>query len=308
MRYALLACAAMLAVNVSASADTITIGGVTHDNVLVREGEQTYFVQFASDGDLKSYAKSEVSDFSPSADPGERASLLAQWKEARGLPARPQPEAPAVPKLSTSASVMPQPVDLKRGSEGATEGARARKGSPGGPLGAQLKAYLRPKGLDYRVKDNVLYVSTPERLRTMPYDEPVTRVYRYENLSQTLPKIVVNYQAQLAGGGYSGGSSYSNSGSSYGGSSGGYGGGYGGGQSNYGGNSNRGGYGNNNTGGGYGGNRGGGGGGGDITAISNISQLFTNIDDRIVGETPAVISMGIQYLNPYAPGTEPVGY
>jgi hypothetical protein len=33
------------------------------------------------------------------------------------------------------------------------------------------------------------------------------------------------------------------------------------------------------------------GGAGGVT-FSNIAELFTNIDDRLVGETPAVIGMG----------------
>ncbi len=45
-------------------------------------------------------------------------------------------------------------------------------------------------------------------------------------------------------------------------------------------------------GGGFGGGGQGGFGGGTVQ-ISNISQLFFNIDDRMVGETPAVIGMSV---------------
>jgi type II secretory pathway component GspD/PulD (secretin)/tetratricopeptide (TPR) repeat protein len=91
-----------------------------------------------------------------------------------------------------------------------------------------------------------------------------------------------------------------NTGSSFGGSSGGFGGsqgGFGGSQGGFGGGS-QGGFGGGSQ-GGFGGNRGGGQGGNDVTSMSNISDLFTNINDSLVGEIPA--SQFIVGLN--QPGT-----
>ena len=104
------------------------------------------------------------------------------------------------------------------------------------------------------------------------------------------------------GGGGLGGGGFGGSSGGFGGSSGGFGGGGfgggglggggfgGGGQGGFGGGG-QGGFGGGGQGGfgggGQGGFGGGQGGGGDVTAVSNISQLFTNISDALVGEIPA---------------------
>ncbi len=143
-----------------------------------------------------------------------------------------------------------------------------------------LDATLRPMGLGYEVHDGYVFVSTPERLRTEVSEPLQSRAYQLRNGgSDTLPKIVLRNPAQVYGGGGYGGARGQYGAGGYGGyggargqyGAGGYGGGYGGG------------------GGGYGGYGGGMRGGPDVTAISNISDLFTTIDDRQVGEPPAVI-------------------
>lgn len=124
------------------------------------------------------------------------------------------------------------------------------------------------------------------------------------------------------GGGGFGGGGFGGGGGGFGGGGGGFGGGFGGGGSSFGGGGGRGGFGGGSSGGGFGGGgssfggggggfggfgggfgggqggfggggRGGGGFGGgnqgvrDVTSLSNISDLFTNINDALVGETPA---------------------
>jgi hypothetical protein len=160
-------------------------------------------------------------------------------------------------------------------------------------LSQALDALLRPLGLDYELRDGFLYISSPDRLSREAYEQVESRMYELKQLgADTLPKIVVQNNAQttggFGGGGFGGGGRGGFGGvgqSSFGGSnSGGFGGGRGGfGGGGFGGG--RGGFG----GGGFGGGRGGGYGGSDVTAISNISQLFTTIDDRLVGEAPAII-------------------
>lgn len=276
-------------------ADSITIDGVTHEKVLVREGASRYFVQFPADGTVKSYPKSKLAPGAVvlSNDASAREALKLQWKEARGEATTPAVAPKPVVQPAKEPSVR-EPVDI-RGPE-KSEPGMDRIQLRNVPLGDGLRAILRPKGLDYRVQNNVMLISTPQLLHRESLEPMETRVYRVNNSAATLPKVVVGNPFAVSGGSYGGGGG-SYGGGSYGGSSygqgatsgGGYGGGGGG---NYGGGG--GGYGGGGRGGGYGG----GGGGGDITAISNISDLFSTFDDTLVGETPAVLGLGIQYTNP----------
>jgi hypothetical protein len=161
------------------------------------------------------------------------------------------------------------------------------------PLSTALDAILRPLNLDYSTQDGFLFISTPERLAHESFEPMVTRTYN-DVVEDTLPKIVLrNPFAATAGGfggGANGGAGFGNGGGGVGGNGGGFnnggaGGGFGGGQ-------------------GFGGGNGGGNQGGgyrDVTAISNISDLFSTIDDRLVGESPAQIGVG------YAPASSRQG-
>ena len=169
-----------------------------------------------------------------------------------------------------------------------------------------LDSLLRPLGLDYEVREGYVYISSIEKLRKETFEDTETRVYDVSGFGATTPpKIVLRSPAPVANpaygysgnsGGYGGGyasqtRSRQVSRGGYGG--GGFGGGGFGGGGNGGGGFGGGGYG----GGGYGGGGFGGGGfggGRDVTALSNISDLFSTIDDRIVGEAPAVIGMQVQ--------------
>ncbi len=291
MRYAVCVCAALLLSCGWAWADSITVGGVTHDNVLVREGLETCFVQFPSNGGLQSFAKSDVKGFTISGDPAERAVLRAQWKAARGIPATVREEKPDRPRLNEVTTPGDRkPVDLRGPSKKRVRSSGSFMGDGKFMLGTGKTPAARALMRNY---------PTPRRFR----ERPVTRAYRFNNAAGALPRVVLNRQAQFAGGGFSGSDGgFGGSGGSggFGGNRGGVGGFNGGGFGNnnnggFGGNQNRGGFGG--GGGAFGGNRG----GGDITAISNISQLFSTFDDRRVGEVPAVISLGTQSLAPYPP-------
>ena len=154
------------------------------------------------------------------------------------------------------------------------------------PLGTALDVALRPLGLDYVDAGGFLFISTPERLARESFERVETRTYTI-SLDDTLPKIVLRNPAVTSGGGgSSGGFSGGQGGFGGGGNGGGVGGGQGGGVG-------QGGFGGGGNGGGFGGGQGAGFQNQDVTAISNISNLFTTIDDRLVGEAPAQIGLGI---------------
>ena len=128
-------------------------------------------------------------------------------------------------------------------------------------LAEALQALLRPLGLDYAVQPGFIWITRPSVIRRESFEKLETRYYELRNAgSETLFKVVLrNSFGGIAGGGMGG----------MGGGMGGYGGGMGGGRM---------------------GGMGGGMGGGmmDVTAISNISDLFTTISDMMVGEAPAL--------------------
>ncbi len=180
------------------------------------------------------------------------------------------------------------------------------------PLRDALKALLRPLNLTYSIQPSFLWISTAEKIRTETFEDLETRIYELRNAgAETLFKIVVinpggqgqsfgsggggqggfggGGQGGFGGGGQGGfgGGGQGGGGFGGGGLGGGGGGGFGGGGGGFGGGGGgQGGFG----GGGQGGFGGGGQGGGNIQ-ISNLSQLFSSIDDTIVGETPAVIGI-----------------
>ncbi|MCC6153120.1 MAG: hypothetical protein IT367_05145 [Candidatus Hydrogenedentes bacterium] len=181
------------------------------------------------------------------------------------------------------------------------------------PLRDALKALLRPLNLTYSIQPSFLWISTAEKIRTETFEDLETRIYELRNAgAETLFKIVVinpgGLGAQFGSGGSQGGFG-GQGGGGFGGGGGGFGGqgggGFGGGGGGFGGGGGGfGGQGGGGFGGGGGGFGGGGGGfggqggggfgggqGGGNIQISNISQLFSSIDDTIVGETPAVIGI-----------------
>lgn len=280
-------------------ADELAVSGTHYRDVYIREGVNRYYVQIPETGNVVSVAKEEVVPGSLviSQDSGYRASLLQRWRAKSG-----QPPAVAIEKSSGVAgetglktspdSAVPVPRVLRAqgtaSQDKASADALGARSAEGGthtgvhlrdvPLGDALRATLRPMNLDYEVRGNMIYISTPDRLRQESWERLETRSYALRTVgSDSLPKIVLRNAYGSAGNGYGGGSSggvYGNYTGRYGGPQGyqgGQGGGYGG------------------TGyGGYGGYRGGNAGGGyygrDVTMISNISDMFSTIDDRLVGE------------------------
>ena len=303
----LLACASLFA-------DTITIDGQEHSGVYVRESASFYYVQDPSTGKTKLYRKSDMQpeQVQLSAD---RDAIQAAWKAKSGKETTPVKRLNFDPvftqsgpdALSAAAEREGTQVLRFKGEEDSAYGQRSDGRVPYikleyVPLRDALKATLRPMGLDYKQEGNYLFVSRPDILRRESTERIQYRNYDISPANETLFKVVLqnpgiysNFQGQIggSGGGFSGGG-INNGGfgqqsgnfgaQNFGGGAGGFGGQRGG----------AGGFGAQNGGaGGFGGGgqRGGGGYGGADT-LSNISQLFTTIDDRRVGESPAYIGYG----------------
>lgn len=275
-----------------AVADRITLGGVTHTDVYVRESDTLYYVQFPDTGKVEVAAKASVnpSDVVIDGDEAARAALLARWNAARTPKATPSPQLAPEPgageaQAPAASSERPGVPTLRlRGSDverPASDGMVPDFRMDNVPAGVALQVMLRGQGLDYAVQENFLYISTPERLRQESFESIETRAYPFYDDAGTLPKIVLRQNFAGGGASYGSGSSFGGAGGSFGGGQTGGFGGQGLGNTARGG-GNQGGFGNA---GGYGG----GNGGGDVTSISNISDMFSTIDDTLVGESPAYI-------------------
>lgn len=270
-----------------APADRITVDGETLEGVHVRESGSLYYIQDPRDGSVRAVPRNSVAEGALERDPDEaaRAARLERWHAARGPQARPAPPPPAaapVTDTEAASSERPGPPVLRLRGEGRyaerTDGHVPYVHLKDAPLGEALRATLRPMGLDYQVQGNYLWISTPDRLRTESFEPIDTRVYQVRNESQALPKIVL--RQGFAGGNPGGGGFGGLTGA---GRQGGFGGGqFGGGQFGQGGFGNRG-FGGGGFQGGLQGN--------DVTGISNISDMFSTIDDALVGEPPATIGI-----------------
>jgi len=298
-------------------ADSLISNGKTFENVCIRESASMYYVQVPSDGSVFSVPKSDVpaKDVSISTDAAQREALRQEWRrnydQRQGVttateqtPASdPPPVEPASGRDVRRVRAV-QPSEASQPAAG-TRSARISVHNTGDgyvsrvnlknvSMDEALKATLRPMNLDYRVEDGYIWISTPEKLRQESFEKPDTRYYELKSPgADTLPKIVVRNQsaAQVTGVAGSRGQGYGQGyGSNQSAGNAGYGGGGGSG----------GGY---RTGGnqqamgmGYGGGMGGLGMGGMPMAprgpqFSNIAELFSTIDDRLVGETPAIIGI-----------------
>jgi hypothetical protein len=286
-----------------AIADTIALDGESFSGVYIREGRNMLYIQFPEDGTVRSARKADVpsSDISYS-DEEERTALIGRWRQARAAKLAPAtPIALEVPKGLASArddSRVLRATGTSRVKQTATRsdaGPFALIESNGEsrylnlskiPLGVALKAMLRPMNLDYAVKNGMVWISTPARIRAESFEDLETRYYRLSaGAVETLPKIVIRNPGgvrSMAMAGFGG----QQGGGGFGGQRGGGGGGFGGQQGGFGGGGGQqGGF------GGGGGQQGGFGGGGGVgIGISNISQLFFTIDDRMVGERPNLIA------------------
>jgi len=307
MRYVAVLVLAILVAAAPVWADSLVHNGKTYNNVYVREGNSSYYVQDPATGTVTAFPKSEVgaAGVNISSDASVRQVLLDQWKSAKTN--KPLPALTAVAQSALTAAAAVQPTDPMPTDPAPSVRVPAMRGNASVrlhnvPLRDALRVTLRGQNLDYQVRDNYIYVSTPQRLRQEPLEGIQSRAYSLAGAtaSDTLPKIVLRnpggaYPQMGYGGGMGGGYGGGMGGGYGGGMGGGYGmggrmgggmgggmgmGGYGGGMGGYGGGMGmRGGMG---MMGGYGGGQ----------AFSNISDLFFNIDDRLVGETPAVIGVG----------------
>lgn len=309
----------------SVLADTVTSANGVRRGVLVMEGNARYYVLDPNTGTTTSLAKTEVIgegvQYSP---PAEREALWARWHETRaeiesgtesvhssaGNTTQDSPSVPSLPVASTPPSAERDrktestPVLRLRGNArpytdsaryagpNATDGVISYVHLQDVPLGTALQAMLRPLNLAYEKREGYLFISTPDRLRRESTESLETRFYSVYDDNEALPKVVVrNPQGAIGGttpalgvgtaGGLGGFAGFGAGG--FGGFSPGFGAGRGiapnvGGLGVGFGGSGMGGFG-----------FGGVGLGRDVTQISNISDLFSTIDDRLVGETPAVI-------------------
>ena len=64
----------------NACADSITINGVKHENVVVRESDSRYYVQFPADGTTINVMKTDVESVQIEKGP-QREALHEQWLE-----------------------------------------------------------------------------------------------------------------------------------------------------------------------------------------------------------------------------------
>lgn len=304
------------------TADSIQIGDRVLENVVVRETDSRYYVQNPSDGTVESFDKSEVESVAFGDDPAKRNALRRQWRaeaesvstaehalsvsEERVAELRARIE--AQPELKTDVPTFVKKNNTPRRQNNpndtiqiVTDGMLYNVNLRNVPLRDALEVLLRPLNLEYAVKNGMIEVGAAGQSRVRSMSELERRIYSLNAQGETLPKIIVqNPGGQalgMAGGGFGGGG-FATGGGGFGGGQQGFGGGgfaAGGRGGGFGGGGGAGGFG----GGGRGGGFGGAGGGGGHPQISNISQLFTTIDDRQVGEVPAVI--GIQIVSTTGP-------
>lgn len=279
----------------SAYADRITQPGYEREDVLVRTGTRMVYIQNPADGSIESIDRSVIPDsaieFAPDS---ERERLRAQWENHRESPVA--TPAPAPKQIAQTKGSVPFIRRTEPRDERSQAPPRSQRNSGRGyvsnvnlrdvPLRDALEAVLRPMGLDYQVRGNIVYVSTPDRLASVSADRIESRVYAISNADATMPKIVFQSPSsgQFAAGG---GGGFTGGGGGGGGALGG-GGGFGGGRGAAGGLGGGAGGGGRGGAGGIGGGQGGGGG----AHFMNISELFSTIDDRSVGEPPAIIGLG----------------
>ena len=207
------------AVATGVGADSITIDGTAHTDVVIRQSEAMYYVQVPESGRVLAAFKSEVDPETVKigSDPAHRAGLLRQWraKQANGSQEPSGTVRSASVSRVTAAVKEPartetrqiQPLKLGpnrpfSGAGPANPSVRAVAGPAPGSVGAALKAQLRPMGLDYRVRPGgVLFVSTPERLRLEAMEPLETRIYTLQNLgAEVLPKVIVRNEGGRMGG------------------------------------------------------------------------------------------------------------
>ena len=287
-----MAAVAMMALGSAAWADSITVDEKPFSGVIVRESGTRYYIATPNDGKAFSVPKSDVEASSVQLLPAaERDILQRQWEDNAGYSHKDAAKQRALLDQTQAGQASQKPIRITAPSNSIqnsdngyiTDGMVGRVYLNNVPLRDALDATLRPLNLTYQTDDNYLFITSAERSRAEAGEATETRDYSLNAMSDTLPKILVQNPggASGGGGGSFGGGGFGGGGLGGGAGQGGFGGGGGGGLRG-------GGLG----GGGFAGGGAGGMGGGSVQ-ISNISQLFSTIDDRLVGETPAVIGISV---------------
>jgi hypothetical protein len=184
-----------MAGGIPAFADTIVLDGDSFSGVYIREGRNMLYIQFPEDGTVRSTPKADVpsSDISYS-DEDERAALIGRWRQARAAKL-----APATPIATKAPEGLASARDESRvlratGTSRVRQKATRSNAGPFAhielngqsrylnlskvPLGVALKAILRPMNLDYAVKNGMVWISTPARIRAESFEDLETRYYR----------------------------------------------------------------------------------------------------------------------------------
>jgi len=317
MKMCAVVCAAASLIAWGAAADAIALDDITHHNVIVSETASLYYVQFPENGTVISVLKDEVSPDSVSISPDdtERANLKRLWREnhdarRKDLLSASDPSAVTpLKKTQASTSVSAEKstahtrssetqssvTPREQGFTANTKAARSRSSAYNNPYVSSYGSNQAGTGSGNR-RGNQYGGGQygPGQYGEEGYGGGYGggRAQHFGNISELFSTIddrlvgetpaqigirgaYTPYGAQYGGGQY-GSQQYGrqyNGGRSVGGQFGGgqYSGGYGGGQYS-------------------GGQHGrGGNGGGRAGHFGNISELFSTIDDRLVGETPAII-------------------
>jgi len=254
-------------------ADSISVDGKTYENVVVWESATRYLVELPEQGSVLSVSKDDVSPATVRIDRGaDRDALHQKWAENSPYAQSKVPAVHGKIKLSASSTKNERPapiritnVDSEDGSNqeiserGTSESANASYAQQYAALLGQTSGYAPGYSL--------------------PRSNAGTPGFRATRAPRTSDFIIHQEGGRSA-------AVSSNQG---------FGGGFGGGAGGFAGAAGQGGFGGGGFGGGGfgGGGFGGGGFGGGAPIFSNISDLFSTIDDRLVGETPAVIGMQV---------------
>jgi len=280
---------------VLALADSITIGGETFDNVLVRQSDSLYYVQKPQDGSVLSVPKSNARDVFLSQNPAERELLLHEWKKMNAVLTGISGDMPAgaagMQGMSMPGTGMSMPTGLSMpdaAGAGADATAAMRKRASDAMKAAKKK---QEQEMEAMSEYESVQLARPAGGRQPSAADIQKRMQEMTGSGNESPAAAYMRQAASArnnAAGANGAGGMGGMGMAPGlGRTDGYG-GMGGGVNGYGmqgamGSAGMGGF------GGFGGFGGGFGMGGQT--FSNISDLFSTIDDGLVGETPAIIGM-----------------
>lgn len=248
-------------------ADSIVIDGQTHKDVVVRESATRYLVEVPQDGTVISVSKDEVTADAVTIEPGtSRDALHRQWEVNSRYVEPDTREAgakSAAPINEAGVKRDEEPILItNRGTRDSDVRGKASDANDTMPIQGSDVLYMHYDAHPVLSSGPNVPVSYPGTGGLDAVRAPRTADYvlhEQGGRSAAVANLPDNSGMGLAGGGFGAGA---------------------GGNTGFGG-----------RGGGFGGGAGGGGFGGGGPVFSNISELFFTIDDRLVGETLAVIGM-----------------